>query len=119
MIQLTEKAIYINLPGSAYNVEVGYLEDKWKLYWLERTGNGKQIWTIELNGPHQLLFTDKTIDEEKAKMVVDGNYSIGKFKAYKNYTGKESMFFTATESFQFLLQSKGLTGSNYAIIEKV
>jgi len=130
MIQITEKAVYINLPIDAVGPKIVNSDDKEDLLALEfdientdeESGFYGEYVTHQINlpaGRWKLLFTDKTIDEEKAKMVVETIVEPKGRHVYKDYTTDGVWFYQPSLSFNSLLQSKGLTGSNYAIIEKV
>jgi len=72
-------------------------------------------------GYYEFLFTSNEVDEEKAKMVVEGNnggINDTMFRDYGNTGFACFAFELPTESFASLLQSKNLTG-NCAIVKKV
>jgi len=117
MIQLTENIFAVPVPDDVDRIYISGLS------WLCGYTKGNKMFAIEQLHSHKykLLFTTSTIDEEKAKMMVetDGFEEAGDvFEGFVDYGNENRILSTARQSFQSLLQSKGLTG-NYAIIEKV
>jgi len=123
MIQLTEDEIFaVPLPDGAKCVEIG-----------PYTGNLNFVNVVypscvHLDGKFKLLFTTNTVDEEKAKMVVepiDKNYIEG--YGWEHYMSDEEFerhdfvdaLPSALLSFNSLLRSKVIQKGNYAIVQKV
>lgn len=118
MIQLTGNTIYLPLLIGAHSLHI--IGDK-LLYAYESSNMPLTLYgEAHIGYGHELLFTKSTIDEEKAKMVVESRIEKGRI-VYRNYENNYIQFFeTAMESMESFFKSKSLdTGSNYAIIRKV
>ena len=133
MIQLTENAIYLPLPIGAHSLHI--IGDK-LLYMYEAANMPLTLYgEAHIGYGYELLFTTSTIDEEKAKMVVETHSCVWEGETHSGYKDYEVHevgsagwhydvsdwpFDHALPSFQSLLQSKSLdTKVNYAILKKV
>jgi len=118
MIQLTEDGVFaIAVPYITYSAFISNDTNKLIYYVKDFVLPFKK--QLPVGESYKLLFTTNTVDEEKAKIVVEVD-AMYPNNFFKDYGGKDyEVCTTATESFKSLLASKGIKEGNYAIVKKV